>query len=61
MHWLDQILRRFSRVAYGTAVLLPGSRVGAGEAWGGVPRRRIHREEMARIRAGIRGMPEALG
>lgn len=43
------------------SVLLPGSRVGAGETWGGVPARRIDREEMARIRAEIRGMSEALG
>jgi acetyltransferase-like isoleucine patch superfamily enzyme len=43
------------------SVLLPGSRVGAGETWGGVPARRIEREEMERIKTEIRGMSEALG
>ena len=43
------------------SVLLPGSRVGAGETWGGVPARKIDREEMERIKAEIRGMSEALG
>jgi len=38
------------------AVLLPRSRVGAGETWGGVPARRIKREEMGRYREGIRGV-----
>jgi serine acetyltransferase len=38
------------------AVLLPGSRVGAGETWGGVPARRIEREEMERFKEGIRGV-----
>ncbi len=33
------------------SVLLPGTRVGAGEIWGGVPARRIPREEMDRMRA----------
>jgi hypothetical protein len=37
------------------SVLLPGSRVGAGETWGGVPARPIPREEMDRIKAVIRG------
>ncbi len=37
------------------SVLLPGSRVGAGETWGGVPARRIPREEMERFKEGIRG------
>jgi acetyltransferase-like isoleucine patch superfamily enzyme len=37
------------------SVLLPGSRVGAGETWGGVPARRIPREEMERFKDGIRG------
>jgi acetyltransferase-like isoleucine patch superfamily enzyme len=37
------------------SVLLPGSRVGPGETWGGVPARRIEREEMDRHREGIRG------
>ena len=32
------------------SVLLPGTRVGAGEIWGGVPARRISREEMDRMR-----------
>jgi acetyltransferase-like isoleucine patch superfamily enzyme len=38
------------------SVLLPGSRVGAGETWGGVPARRIAREEMETFKEGIRGM-----
>jgi acetyltransferase-like isoleucine patch superfamily enzyme len=38
------------------SVLLPGSRVGAGETWGGVPARRIEREEMDRFKEGIRGI-----
>jgi acetyltransferase-like isoleucine patch superfamily enzyme len=38
------------------SVLLPGSRVGPGETWGGVPARRIERDEMARHREEIRGM-----
>jgi acetyltransferase-like isoleucine patch superfamily enzyme len=37
------------------SVLLPGSRVGPGETWGGVPARRIPREEMERFKDGIRG------
>lgn len=40
------------------SVVLPGSRVGAGETWGGVPARRIEREEMERFKAEIRGLPE---
>jgi acetyltransferase-like isoleucine patch superfamily enzyme len=36
------------------SVLLPGSRVGPGETWGGVPARRIEREEMDRHRESIR-------
>ena len=36
------------------SALLPGSRVGAGEIWGGVPARPISREEMDRIKASIR-------
>jgi len=43
------------------SVLLPGSRVGNGETWGGVPARRIEREEMERIKIEIRGMSEAMG
>ncbi len=43
------------------SVVLPGSRVGAGETWGGVPARRIEREEMERIKAEIRGLSETLG
>ncbi len=38
------------------SVLLPGSRVGPGETWGGVPARRIEREEMERFKEGIRGV-----
>ena len=38
------------------SVLLPGSRVGPGETWGGVPARRIAREEMERFKEGIHGM-----
>ncbi len=38
------------------SVLLPGSRVGAGETWGGVPARRITREEMEAFKEGIRGV-----
>jgi len=37
------------------SVLLPGSRVGAGETWGGVPARRISDDEMERLRADIHG------
>jgi acetyltransferase-like isoleucine patch superfamily enzyme len=37
------------------SVLLPGSRVGAGETWGGVPARRIPREEMEHFKEGLRG------
>ncbi|BDU76083.1 acyltransferase [Mesoterricola sediminis] len=37
------------------SVLLPGSRVGAGETWGGVPARPIPREEMEAIKRLIRG------
>jgi acetyltransferase-like isoleucine patch superfamily enzyme len=40
------------------SVLLPGSRVGAGETWGGVPARRITREEMDTFKDGIRGMQQ---
>ena len=36
------------------SVLLPGSRVGDGETWGGVPARPISREEMDRFKALIR-------
>jgi acetyltransferase-like isoleucine patch superfamily enzyme len=38
------------------SVLLPGSRVGAGETWGGVPARLITREEMDTFKEGIRGV-----
>lgn len=42
------------------SVVLPGSRVGAGETWGGVPARPIPREEMDALKKLIRGeMPEA--
>jgi len=37
------------------SVLLPGSRVGAGEIWGGVPARPVSHEEMERIKGEIRG------
>ena len=36
------------------SALLPGSRVGDGETWGGVPARPISREEMDRIKSSIR-------
>ena len=36
------------------SALLPGSRVGDGETWGGIPARPIPREEMERIKASIR-------
>ena len=36
------------------SALLPGSRVGEGETWGGVPARPISRDEMERIKASIR-------
>ena len=47
------------RIGKGAIVLphsavLPGSRIGDGETWGGVPARPIPREEMERIRASIR-------
>jgi acetyltransferase-like isoleucine patch superfamily enzyme len=38
------------------SVLLPGSRVGAGEIWGGVPARKISREEMEHFKHGIHGV-----
>ena len=41
------------------SVLLPGSRVGAGETWGGVPARLITREEMELFKHGIRGVRNA--
>ncbi len=42
------------------SVVLPGSRVGAGETWGGVPARPIPREEMEALKRVIRGeVPEA--
>ena len=36
------------------SALLPGSRVGEGETWGGIPAQPISREEMERIKASIR-------
>lgn len=42
------------------SVLLPGSRVGAGETWGGVPARKISREEMLEFRKSIRGLSDFL-
>jgi len=38
------------------SVLLPGSRVAAGETWGGVPARRITRDEMDAFKEGIQGV-----
>ena len=38
------------------SAVLPGSRIGAGEVWGGVPARPIPREEMERLRDLIRGV-----
>ena len=38
------------------SVLLPGSRVGEGEVWGGVPARLIPRDEMERFKEGIHGV-----
>jgi hypothetical protein len=35
--------------------VLPGSRVPAGEMWGGIPARRITREEMDSIKRDISG------
>jgi hypothetical protein len=37
------------------SVLMPGSRVGPGETWGGVPARPIPQEEMERFKITIRG------
>ncbi len=37
------------------SVVLPGSRVPDGETWGGIPARRITKEEMALIKQDIRG------
>jgi acetyltransferase-like isoleucine patch superfamily enzyme len=38
------------------SVLLPGTRVPAGETWGGVPAKRITREEMDEIKRHIKGV-----
>lgn len=38
------------------SVLLPGSRVGAGETWGGIPARRIGADEWQRLHDDIRGL-----
>jgi acetyltransferase-like isoleucine patch superfamily enzyme len=43
------------------SVLLPGSRVGDGETWGGVPARPIARAEMDRFKALIRGEADPVG
>jgi acetyltransferase-like isoleucine patch superfamily enzyme len=43
------------------SVLLPGSRVGDGETWGGVPARPIARAEMDRFKALIRGETPPVG
>jgi acetyltransferase-like isoleucine patch superfamily enzyme len=37
------------------AALLPGTRVGAGERWGGAPARRIGREEWEAVKAELFG------
>jgi acetyltransferase-like isoleucine patch superfamily enzyme len=37
------------------SVLLPGSRVGEGEVWGGVPAQLIPRDQMERVKMEIRG------
>ncbi|MCI0547745.1 MAG: hypothetical protein L0027_10730 [Candidatus Rokubacteria bacterium] len=42
------------------SVLLPGSRVGPGETWGGVPARPIPREELDALKAELRGGPAEL-
>ena len=39
------------------SALLPGSRVGEGETWGGIPARPIPREEMDQLKAAIRQAP----
>jgi serine acetyltransferase len=36
------------------SVLMPGSRVGEGETWGGVPARRMTREEIDHFKESIR-------
>ncbi len=41
------------------SVLLPGSRVGAHETWGGVPARMITHEEMEHLKEGIHGVVNA--
>lgn len=38
------------------SVLLPGSRVGEGEVWGGVPAKPIPREDLERVKMEIRGL-----
>jgi acetyltransferase-like isoleucine patch superfamily enzyme len=43
------------------SVLLPGSRVGEGEIWGGVPARLITREDMDLFKQGIRGVQHREG
>jgi serine acetyltransferase len=40
------------------SVLLPGSRVGAGETWGGVPARPIGNDERERFRRLVQGIEE---
>jgi acetyltransferase-like isoleucine patch superfamily enzyme len=40
------------------SVLLPGTRVPAGETWGGVPARKIPKEEMEEIKRHIRGLSD---
>jgi hypothetical protein len=41
------------------SVLLPGSRVGAGETWGGVPARPIGNDERERFKRLVHGIEEA--
>jgi hypothetical protein len=38
------------------SVLLPGSRVGEGETWGGVPARPLGDDEMAQLKRTIHGV-----
>jgi serine acetyltransferase len=40
------------------SVLLPGTRVPPGETWGGVPAKRITREEMDEIKRHIKGLAD---
>ena len=42
------------------SVLLPGTRVGAGETWAGVPARRIAPEEMEHLKQGLAGISDGM-